>query len=182
MIGPLVQHGMGESAELPVPMMYAVVGASWALTLSFVVVAWAWREPKFGDEVATGPLPRRPWLAVVGLVATGLILGALFTGPHTDENLGLPAIYTGVWVGLVPLADGRALIALDESMSLADFELAVRDTLERRDLEARERSLVATLSDILRQARRDSRLTVRRILVLRARAQRARARRPQDDA
>src|SRR5690606_2379341 len=100
----LIQHGMGESAELPVPMMYAVVGASWALTLSFVVVAWAWREPKFGDEVAAGPPPRRPWLAVVGLIATGLILGALFTGPHTDENLGLPAIYTGVWVGLVPLA------------------------------------------------------------------------------
>lgn len=95
---------MGESAELPVPMMYAVVGASWALTLSFVVVAWAWREPKFGDEVAAGPPPRRPWLAVVGLIVTGLVLGALFAGPTTDENLGLPAIYTGVWVGLVPLA------------------------------------------------------------------------------
>jgi hypothetical protein len=104
-IGPLVAHGMGESAELPVPMMYAVVGASWALTLSFVVVAWAWREPKFGDEVVANELPRRrAWLAVVGLVVTGLVLGALFAGPTTDENLGLPAIYTGVWVGLVPLA------------------------------------------------------------------------------
>jgi len=85
-------------------MMYAVVGASWALTLSFVVVAWAWREPKFGDESAPAPPPRRPLLAAVGLVATGLVLGALFAGPDTDENLGLPAIYTGVWVGLVPLA------------------------------------------------------------------------------
>ncbi len=103
-VGPLVAHGMGESAELPVPMMYAVVGASWALTLSFVVVAWAWREPRFGDEAATDEPPRRPWLAVVGLVASGLILGALFAGPNADENLGMPAIYTGVWVGLVPLA------------------------------------------------------------------------------
>lgn len=104
MIGPLVQHGMGESAELPVPMMYAVVGASWALTLSFAVVAWAWRAPKFGGEVAAEPPVRRPWLAVVGLGVTALVLGALFAGPNTDENLGLPALYTGVWVGLVPLA------------------------------------------------------------------------------
>lgn len=103
-IGPLVTHGMGESAELPVPMMYAVVGASWALTLSFVVVAWAWREPRFGDEVADAPKPRRPGFAAVGLVATALVLAALFAGPNADENLGLPAIYTGVWVGLVPLA------------------------------------------------------------------------------
>jgi hypothetical protein len=103
-LGPLVRHGMGESAELPVPMMYAVVGASWALTLSFVVVAWAWREPKFGNEVASAEPPRRGWLAVAGLAATVLILGALYTGPNADENLGLPAIYTGVWVGLVPLA------------------------------------------------------------------------------
>jgi hypothetical protein len=79
-------------------------------------------------------------------------------------------------VELVPLADGRALITLDESTSLSDFELTVRDTLERRDLEARERSLVAALGDILRQARRDTRLTARRILVLRARGPRARAR------
>lgn len=103
-IGPLVLHGMGESAELPVPMMYAVVGASWALTLSFVVVAWAWREPKFGAETAAEPPPRRGWLAVLGVIVTVLILGVLFTGPNADENLGLPAIYTGVWVGLVPLA------------------------------------------------------------------------------
>jgi len=100
---------MGESAELPVPMMYAVVGASWALTLSFVVVAWAWREPRFGNEVADVAPPRRSGfaavgLAAVGLISTALVLGALFTGPNADENLGLPAIYTGVWVGLVPLA------------------------------------------------------------------------------
>jgi hypothetical protein len=102
--GPLALHGMGEAAELPVPMMYAVIGASWALTLSFVVVAWAWREPRFGDEAARDEPPRRPWLAVVGLALTATVLGVLYLGPDTDENLALPAIYTGVWVGLVPLA------------------------------------------------------------------------------
>ncbi len=120
------------------------------------------------------PLGNRPQAPVAEVAAFGT--RAVIIVPPSPVLAAMPG------VGLVPLADGRALIALDESMSLADFELAVRDTLERRDLEARERSLVATLSDILRQARRDSRLTVRRILVLRARAQRARARGPQDDA
>jgi hypothetical protein len=84
------------------------------------------------------------------------------------------AAITGV--ELVPLADGRALIALDESTSLSDFELSVRDTLDRRELDARERSLLTALGDILREARRDTRLTIRRILVLRARGSRGRAR------
>jgi hypothetical protein len=79
-------------------------------------------------------------------------------------------------VELVPLADGRALIALDERTSLSEFELSVRDTLDRRDLEARERSLLTALADILRQARRDARLTVRQILIVRARGSRARGR------
>jgi hypothetical protein len=84
------------------------------------------------------------------------------------------AAMTGV--ELVPLADGRALIALDERTSLSEFELLVRDTLDRRDLEARERSLLTALADILRQARQDARLTVRQILVVRARGSRARGR------
>jgi hypothetical protein len=79
-------------------------------------------------------------------------------------------------VELVPLADGRALIALDERTSLSAFELSVRDTLDRPDLEARERSLLTALADILRQARQDARLTVRQILVVRARSSRARSR------
>jgi hypothetical protein len=83
-------------------------------------------------------------------------------------------------VELVPLADGRALIALDERTSLSAFELSVRDTLDRRDLEARERSLLTALADILRQARRDARLTVRQILIVRARGSRARGRAAQE--
>ena len=80
-------------------------------------------------------------------------------------------------VELVPLADGRALISLDENTTLSEFELSVRDTLDRRDLDASERSLLGALGDMLREARRDTRLTVRQILVLRARGSRARARR-----
>ena len=67
----LPEHGIGGSTDLPIPFLYAMVGASWALTISFAVLALAWREPKFDTEPETGPGeaeagPRRPWLAVVG--------------------------------------------------------------------------------------------------------------------
>lgn len=101
---PLPAHGLGGAGELPVPMIYAVIGASWALTVSFAVVAWAWREPRFDRETFKTPRPRNPILAVAGVVAVALVLGLLFTGPATDENRGLGAVYVVVWVGLVPLA------------------------------------------------------------------------------
>jgi hypothetical protein len=71
-------------------------------------------------------------------------------------------------VELVPLADGRALIALEEHVGLSDFELLVRDTMEQQDVDAKERTLLSEISAILGQARRDARLTLRRILFLRA--------------
>jgi hypothetical protein len=79
-------------------------------------------------------------------------------------------------VELVPLADGRALIALEENIGFSDFELLVRDTLDQPDLDATERFLLTEIGGILRQARRDARLTLRRILFLRARHPRSSAR------
>jgi hypothetical protein len=82
-----------------------MVGASWALTISFAVLALAWREPRFDTEPETGePSARRPWLAVVGVLVAGWFLGALFAGRDDASNSGLGALYILVWVGLVPLA------------------------------------------------------------------------------
>ncbi len=114
--GPLPQHGVGGSTDLPIPFLYAVVGASWALTISFAVLAFAWKEPRLqpGGGAGAAPSsvgaaknlepPRRPWLAVLGLVLTGCFLGALFLGPDDATNPGIGAFYVLVWVGLVPLA------------------------------------------------------------------------------
>lgn len=96
-------HGLGGSTDLPIPFLYAMVGASWALTISFAVLALAWKEPRFASPVEPVERPRRPWLAVLGVVLTGWILGALFLGPDRG-NGGQQAIYIFVWVGLVPLA------------------------------------------------------------------------------
>ncbi|WP_309222297.1 MULTISPECIES: hypothetical protein [Aeromicrobium] len=100
----LAAHGVGGSTDLPIPFIYAMVGASWALTISFAVLALAWKEPRFQDEDAAPEPPRRPWLAALGLLLTAWVLVALYAGPSDPSNGGLQAFYIFVWVGLVPLA------------------------------------------------------------------------------
>lgn len=105
MAGSLVAHGVGGSTDLPIPFLYAMVGASWALTISFAVLALAWKEPRFTAEPELEePRPRRPWLAVLGALITVWFLVALYAGPDDASNGGLGALYILVWVGLVPLA------------------------------------------------------------------------------
>jgi hypothetical protein len=101
----LQAHGLGGSTDLPIPFLYAMVGASWALTISFAVLALAWKESRFATEPEPAePPPRRPWLAVVGLVVTAWLLVALYAGPSDSSNGGLGGFYIFVWVGIVPLA------------------------------------------------------------------------------
>jgi hypothetical protein len=102
----LQAHGLGGSTDLPIPFLYAMVGASWALTISFAVLALAWKEPRFADDDERDPEPRarRPWLAVVGLGMAVWWLGVLYLGPDDPANGGLGAFYIYVWVGLVPVA------------------------------------------------------------------------------
>ena len=109
MLSGLHAHGVGGSTDLPIPFLYAMVGASWALTISFAVLALAWREPRFDAEPAPeDPHPRRPWLGVLGALIAGWFLVALYSGPSGADsgasNGGLGALYILVWVGLVPLA------------------------------------------------------------------------------
>ena len=102
--GILQAHGLGGATDLPIPFLYAMVGASWALTISFAVLALAWKEPRFTESPAE-PLPkRRPWLGVLGAVVVAYVLIALYAGPSSDQNGALGAFYVLMWVGLVPLA------------------------------------------------------------------------------
>jgi hypothetical protein len=63
-------------------------------------------------------------------------------------------------VQLVPVADGRALIALDHPHSIPQLELDVREMLDQRPLKAPERAVLDALAAILRDARVSHRLSV----------------------
>ena len=72
-------------------------------------------------------------------------------------------------IELVPIgAGGRALIALSEPMTTAQFELRVQDALELKELTAEDREALRHLADILKDARRSGHtaLTSRTIIVL----------------
>jgi hypothetical protein len=77
-------------------------------------------------------------------------------------------------VGLVPLLDGRALISLDNGLTVADFELRLRDALDNDSLNPQERLAMASIVEILRSARstRGVALESRNIIVLRSRQRR----------
>src|SRR5262249_33599345 len=53
----ILAHGLGGSTDLPVPLAYAIVGAAWALTFTFALVALAWRRPRFDPDKQGRPLP-----------------------------------------------------------------------------------------------------------------------------
>ena len=73
-------------------------------------------------------------------------------------------------VTLVPLPDGRAVISLDDSMSVHEFELRIRDAIETADLQPRERAALALIGEILKSARQTKGVVVqqRKIIVLQA--------------
>ena len=111
----LLAHGLGGSSDLPVPYAYAMVGAAWALTFTFALVAFAWRRPRFDPDAPGHPLPGAlttlvdaavtRW-AVAGVAlafAVWVVLAGLW-GPQTQANGLLGAFYVLLWVGLVPLS------------------------------------------------------------------------------
>ena len=77
--GISLAHGIGGAKDLPIPPELAILGAVAALTISFTVLAIAWRTPRY-DETRTGR-PAPEWLArvvdstafIVGLRDFGLI-------------------------------------------------------------------------------------------------------------
>jgi hypothetical protein len=83
-------------------------------------------------------------------------------------------------VQLVPVGNGRALISFDPPESVAEFELYLRDALDRADLADAERTTLEALTALLREARQSQRVSIRKrtIIVLETkRERRARSKR-----
>lgn len=117
----LAHTGLGSRADLPIPFEALVVGSVLALAASFVVLAIAWRSPRYdGPEPGTTRMsPWRPGLVsrigvvadhpatrfaarLLGVAFFGYMLFALVAGPDYAVNPGLGMFYVLLWVGIVP--------------------------------------------------------------------------------
>jgi len=106
-------HGIASRHDLPLPFSFVVIGAGLALTISFVVLLVAWRQPRFA-QVGGYELPRltrvidQPavrWVARVLMLAVYLWAGlALMAGQDLLTNPIFGFVFVWMWVGLVPLS------------------------------------------------------------------------------
>jgi len=111
----VMAHGLGGSSDLPVPYAYSVIGAAWALTFTFALVAFAWRRPRFDPLKPGHPLPPAVTALVDsrltrGVAATAALLFAVWVvlaglwGPQTQANALLGVFYVLLWVGLAAVS------------------------------------------------------------------------------
>jgi hypothetical protein len=107
------EHGIGGSQDLPISLPFALAGGAAALAVSFVVLALAWREPRFDAATQGRPLPAGlaravdgGWLSFVlrtlGLVFAGYVAWAALAGKDNGANPTFGVVYVLLWVGLVP--------------------------------------------------------------------------------
>ena len=108
-------HGIGGAKDLPIPAEYAMAGAGAALAVSFIVLALAWRTPRF--DAATHGRPAPAWLAslvdstafavalrVLGFAFFAYVVWAALAGPDLLLNPTFGVVYVLLWVGLVPMS------------------------------------------------------------------------------
>ena len=114
-LGELLAHGIGGSKDLPIPLELTIAGAVAALTVSFTVLAVAWRVPRYDGSRVGRPAPPRLAALVesrtwsVGARVLGMLL-FLYTamvavaGADSLINPFFGIFYVLLWVGLVPLS------------------------------------------------------------------------------
>jgi len=111
--GDVFAHGIGGSKDLPIPLELTIAGAVAALTVSFTVLAVAWRTPRYDGERTGRPAPAwlvrvvesRPWFVgwrVFGLLAFGYTVMVAVGGDDSLINPLFGIFYVLLWVGFVP--------------------------------------------------------------------------------
>ncbi|GAW49774.1 MULTISPECIES: hypothetical protein [unclassified Nocardioides] len=108
-----VAHGLGGGSDLPIPASFAVLGGTAALALSFVILLFAWREPRFTNPRVGRTVPVRvarfldgvtlaAALRSAGLVFFGFVAVAAVAGQDLVTNPTFGVVYVWLWVGIVP--------------------------------------------------------------------------------
>jgi hypothetical protein len=106
-------HGIGGAKDLPIPAEFAIAGAVAALAVSFIVLALAWRTPRFDARTKGRPVPDRltgivegAWFAwtlrLLGMAFFLYVGWAAIAGPDLLINPTFGVFYVLLWVGLVP--------------------------------------------------------------------------------
>ncbi|MFE3445809.1 hypothetical protein ACFXNW_22475 [Nocardia sp. NPDC059180] len=108
----VLAHGISGATDLPIPLSYALIGAAWALTFSFAVLAFAWREPRLDPDSPGAALPRsaravidssptRSLFAAAGLIGAVGVVAVGFAGSQDPaENPAPGIVYIFIWVGV----------------------------------------------------------------------------------
>ncbi|MFI5718495.1 hypothetical protein [Nocardia sp. NPDC051750] len=106
-------HGLGGAADLPIPLTYALIGAAWALTFSFAVLAFAWREPRLDPRSPGVPVPAavravadsaivRAAIGAGSVAAVAVVLAIGVFGPSDPAANPVPGVvYVFLWVGVM---------------------------------------------------------------------------------
>jgi hypothetical protein len=111
----IAAHGIGGARDLPVSPELAIAGAVAALTVSFTVLAVAWRSPRYDEATSGRPAPG--WVArlvdatwwqalwrVVGFVLFLYTAMVAILGKDLLTNPLFGIFYVWWWVALVPLS------------------------------------------------------------------------------
>ena len=106
-------HGLGGGSDLPIPASFAIAGGTAALVLSFAILVFAWRRPRFAatDGGRRAPLmlatvvdspPLAVMLRTAGLALFGYVAWAAIFGQDLLSNPTFGVAYVWLWVGIVP--------------------------------------------------------------------------------
>ncbi len=106
----VLAHDVG-GYYLPVPLTLVLLGSTWVLTLTFVVLVCAWRTPRLDPAKPGRPVP--DWVtpavdapvvrwaaALAALAFTVWVVIAAVSGPQDGENPLRGVFYVLLWVGL----------------------------------------------------------------------------------
>jgi hypothetical protein len=106
-------HGIASRRDLPLPFSFVVVGAVLALAISFIILIFAWRRPRY-QRVGGRPMPAVTAVVdhpIVRLIARVLVLAtyawaalAMMAGQDLLTNPIFGFVYVWMWVGLVPIS------------------------------------------------------------------------------
>lgn len=113
--GTTLAHGIGGAQDLPISPELAIAGAVAALTVSFTVLAVAWRTPRFDEATSGRPAPAwidalvaapafRIALRTVGMVLFLYTAMVAVLGPDRVTNPFFGIFYVWWWVGIVPFS------------------------------------------------------------------------------